>query len=478
MHRHRSALHAIVAVFIGLSAAVVLSACGGDADRSSIAPRTDTGARATETNARGAPAGCERPYSEDSPWNAPIGEKPAYHPRSARFVKRIPRPLTSDPTQYSYPVYRVTADTPLRAVRVTGVFSDVSDQRTLEIRQESTIRLPIPKGAAGAEGSDAQIILVNAATGDEWGAWRLRRSGSGWEVSNGYHYNTRWNGVPPREPDGSPFGSRGAGVPYLAGLVRRCELARGRIDHALAFAYDAPAPSHVYPATKSDGAGTEGLDVPEGARLQLDPALSTAEIKAFGCEGACLTIARALQKYGMYVIDNSGRSKVMLEYEDTAQWNGMVDESTVSPLPVSAFKVLRWARPAVASPDGDASRTCTIRGTDGDDELRGTRGDDVICGLDGDDRMAGGSGDDVLQGESGDDILSGGPGDDRLLGEGGRDRIDGGPGRDRLSGDADHDRLLARDGERDEVDGGPGSDRARVDRGTDALSSIFDVDSG
>jgi hypothetical protein len=442
-------------------------------------PSRDPAPRAPTPQVGSAPdSGCKRPYTDSSPWNTPIASKPAYHPRSARFVARMRAPLTSDPTQYTYPVYSVAPDAPLRPVRVTGVFSDVSDERTLTIRRAVTVQLPIPEDAAAAAGSDAQIVLVNRATGDEWGAWRLRRVGGGWEITNGYHYSTRWSGVPPRDAGGRPFGSRGAGVPYLAGLVRPCEMARGRIDHALAFAYDAPAPSHVYPATKSDGAGSEGRDVPEGTRLQLDPKLTVARIRAYGCDGPCLTIARALQRYGMYTIDNSGRSKVMLEYEQTARWNGIVDARTVSPIPLSAFKVLRAPRRAVtstATADGAPGRRCTIVGTAGDDRLQG-RGDDVICGLEGDDRLVGGAGDDVLLGGPGDDVLLGGAGRDRLLGEGGRDRLEGGPGRDALSGDEDHDVLLAFDQERDAVDGGPGSDRATVDRGLDVLSSIFEAD--
>jgi hypothetical protein len=161
---------------------------------------------------------------------------------------------------------------------------------------------------------------------------------------NGYHYNVRWSGVPPRDRSGRPFGSRGAGVPYLAGLVRPCEVRRRRIAHALAFAYDYPSADFVYPATKSDGAGPpDGMA--EGTRLQLDPGIGRAEIERWGCRGPCMTIAVALQRYGMYVIDNSGRPKIMLEYEDTARWNGRLDAETVSPIPLSAFNVLRSQRP-------------------------------------------------------------------------------------------------------------------------------------
>jgi hypothetical protein len=191
-----------------------------------------------------------------------------------------------------------------------------------------------------AAGSDAQVVIVDRATGDEWGAWQFRRSGGALSAQNAYHYNVRWNGVPPRADDGTPFGSRGAGVPYLAGLVRPCEIANGRIAHALAFAYDGPSPAHVYPATKSDGSRTGPGALPEGTRLQLDPSLGAARIRGWGCRGACLVVARALQRYGMYVVDNSGRPKVLFEYAGTARWRGAIHAGTVSPIPLSAFRVL------------------------------------------------------------------------------------------------------------------------------------------
>jgi hypothetical protein len=276
---------------------------------------------------------CPRPYTDDSPWNRPIGTA-AYDPNTASHVAELGSELTSDPGRYTYPVYEVGPDTPMQSVSVSGTFSDVYDGGRSLRRPDGAIQMPIPAGAQAAAGSDAQIVIINRATGDEWGAYRLQGGPGGWQIQNGYHYNINWSGVPP-----SGFGSRGAGVTYLAGLVRPCEIARGRIDHALAFAYSSPGPTFVAPATKSDGAGPAG-NLPEGARLRLDPALSRADLAGMGCTGPCATIAAALQTYGMYVIDNSGSSKVMMEYEGTARWAGVVDRETVSPIPLSRFLVL------------------------------------------------------------------------------------------------------------------------------------------
>lgn len=286
--------------------------------------------------------GCSSPYARWSPWNTPLIHA-EHESDSASRVGRIEGgKLTSDPSQYTYPVYYVTKATPVASVRIDGSFSFVSRRgHSISNRDSTTVHLPIPPGAHAAEGSDGQIIMVNRSTGDEWGFWQFGGSGGSFNATNGYHYNVRWSGVPPHR-----FVSRGAGVPYLTGLVRPCEIKRGRIGHAIAFAYPNPAPDHTYPATKSDGGGGSG-DIPEGGRLQLDPTISAAQIRSWGCKKACFTIARALQRYGMYVIDNSGRPKIMMEYDDTAHWHGVVSSKTPNPIPLSAFKVVVNTSPTV-----------------------------------------------------------------------------------------------------------------------------------
>ncbi|CAA9505366.1 MAG: Alkaline phosphatase, partial [uncultured Solirubrobacterales bacterium] len=101
---------------------------------------------------------------------------------------------------------------------------------------------------------------------------------------------------------------------------------------------------------------------------------------------------------------------------------------------------------------GAAPAKKPINGTAGDDELRGTSGDDVInCGA-GNDRVFAGSGNDVvncgpgndeIHGGSGNDRLAGGEGNDRIFGDSGNDRVDGGPGRDEGFGASGTDTFLA-----------------------------------
>jgi hypothetical protein len=275
--------------------------------------------------------GCQRPYAASGPWNTPI-------PAGAitdTSTTLSPGQLTSDPTQYTFPVYEVDTATRPVVVRIRDTYSNVVSPVRLEKQFHVDVRVPLPAGAVPSGGSDSQLVVVQTDTGDEWGFWELDRSSGAWSATNAYHFNTHWSGVPP-----PGFGSRGAGMPYLAGLIRPCEIEQGHIDHALALAYAFPSPAFVYPARKSDGLGRLGRDFPEGTRLQLDPSLDEGDLAALGIAGPALTIARALQRYGAYVVDNSGHAKLYAEDDVTANWRGLLTSATVRSIPVSDLRAV------------------------------------------------------------------------------------------------------------------------------------------
>ncbi|MGO9821104.1 MAG: hypothetical protein ACLPTJ_10700 [Solirubrobacteraceae bacterium] len=351
---------------------------------------------------------CRPPYSADSPWNTPLPRDTRYALDSAQLVGTITGPLTSDPTEYTYPVYTTTVGQPKVPVYIQNAASIMTSPHRLRRTAGRQLWLALPAHAQPASGSDRQLILLDPRNGDEWGFWQLFNSrdpltsdvpaGSGtassplpvlnayadfyaggevvigegtpgaemvriryfsdadhmvlargtrrahaagtevWGVgaTNGYQYNTNWSGVLP-----TGF-ARGAGVTYLAGLIRPCEIAQGRIDHALAFAYPYTTPQFVYPARKSDGSTPPGDGLPEGSRLQLDPGVSDRVIKrVWGCTNACFTIAKALQRYGMYLVDTGGRPKIVAEDDRTAHWGGKITASTVSPIPVTSLRLVR-----------------------------------------------------------------------------------------------------------------------------------------
>jgi Ca2+-binding RTX toxin-like protein len=117
-----------------------------------------------------------------------------------------------------------------------------------------------------------------------------------------------------------------------------------------------------------------------------------------------------------------------------------------------------------------------IIGSDGDDTIDAGDGDDVVCGAAGDDSIAGGDGDDAIRGDTGDDDLDGGDGRDTIVGDGGNDTVAGGrDGPDFLVGGTGDDVMIS-------SDDGFGADRDDDDdeRGANVVDKVnagddFDV---
>ncbi len=121
------------------------------------------------------------------------------------------------------------------------------------------------------------------------------------------------------------------------------------------------------------------------------------------------------------------------------------------------FDRIEWLKFA----DGNEIRigdfTSFVNGTNGNDTLIGTLGNDFVFGGGGDDTLYLLAGDDIGNGGSGADVVSGDSGDDLIVGGSGRDSITGEAGNDTLSGDGGDDEIYGGDGN-DLISGGRGND--------------------
>jgi hypothetical protein len=325
----------------------------------SAPPRPSTPA-ATATPARKVVDPLARPYSDDSPWNTPIAANPRYDIHSDEMIATIKSKnegaISSDASQYSYPVYFVDQATPRWNVPCLKYKCTIVRAGGVE-KTDILKDVPIPANARESTGMDGQIIIIDKQNGAEYNLWQVQRTAKGWTASNASIYNIFWNGVP------EDYGSRGAGVPYFAGLVRPWEIEQGRIDHAIAFGYPTPARDRcVYPASKTDGNSGLPYAIPEGARLQLDPQLTEADFDRMGLDRTGKIIARALQKYGMFLIDVSGRPKIYVENLNDNPFNTQnwidpelnLTSTAIANIPVDSFQVLAlpkayWDKEAAAS---------------------------------------------------------------------------------------------------------------------------------
>lgn len=268
----------------------------------------------------------------------------------------------TDPTQYTYPVYILNPNTPTGLIQWTGAFTRDDGTQTLLAggggftgngAANVPANIPFPATVKPAVGSDAQVILWNPVTGDEYNFWGCVTDGSGlWGVNgSGRHVCTNWSWLSgektnPGKAVGTPsaYGSRGAGIMYNYGLIRPWEVAQGHIDHEIALAFSIPAYTFISPATKSDGKQIPETHLPEGALIFLRNDFQVDDLP----DPISRMVARALQTYGARVIDNAGNPKIMFESDNTAtvagtqNWAGQIASNLIREIPIQDFRAVDY----------------------------------------------------------------------------------------------------------------------------------------
>lgn len=233
-----------------------------------------------------------RPFSADSPFNQVIRTDPVVDAKSRTLVASMTRDtrLYANLVDFSIPVYTATPSTPRHTVtcRMSGRWGTCPFAGTM---------MPIPRGARPSAGSDGAMVVIDHETGTVGEYWQATDTGSGWVAS--------WGAVNLLSGSGWGGSSTGSGASRLAGVIRVHEIEAGVIDHAIALQSDNICRDLVRPpALKTDGASDRHDCVAEGTRLQLDPELDLDSIDDI--TPGELIVARALQRYGGYLMDVSG----------------------------------------------------------------------------------------------------------------------------------------------------------------------------
>jgi hypothetical protein len=297
----------------------------GVAGASGTGGAKSTGGATTSTG--GGSGEAWRPFSDDSPWNTPIGENPVLDANSKALIADWE---TSSPygehldvniKSYSIPLYWADASTPTYTVR-----ADVgSTGWTGSNGQNTTGTMPIPDGAQPDPESDHHILVIDKQQGKEWGCCNMVKESAGWHAGLCATADLKGTGVRPLA-QGNPTwytsaGARACGFPLVAGLIRAEEIKAGRIKHALVVAYPhIRSGFYTPPASTAQGANGVGAQkdrgIPCGARIQYNPAknLDSLKLTASG-----RIIMRALQEYGAYVGDFSGAISLYADNSPEAQ---------------------------------------------------------------------------------------------------------------------------------------------------------------
>lgn len=254
--------------------------------------------------------GYDRPFGENAPWNVAV-KGLQVDPNSAHLADLFYNHASDRPGNFNLNLNEGFAV--YSAKDATGMFKvDTSYSTNIDGKT-----IPWNPSWKAPDTSDGKVIVLDPDTGREWDLWQTKFDGSTVHAVNGSlvpgDYHTYEGGNMP---------SRGAGIEYLAGLVRPEELAAGKIEHALAMTIsNTDGDRFVAPATKLEHPENPSGGIPEGTRFalnvtdaQIDSWTKTLPV-AWQDEGH--VIATALRDYGWFITDTSGGA-ASFEFEDKA----------------------------------------------------------------------------------------------------------------------------------------------------------------
>jgi hypothetical protein len=155
-------------------------------------------------------------------------------------------------------------------------------------------------------------------------------SGLGYRAGSGAVFDLRSNAL---RPDGWTSATA-SGLPLLPGMARYDELASGEIRHALTFTSGTAARAWVHPGTHF-GESTDATAPPMAIRVRLKPGYDLSRFN-----GMSRTILVALQRYGMFLVDEANSDFVAISGASDTRWDDR-DLDQLKTVPFSAFEVVQ-----------------------------------------------------------------------------------------------------------------------------------------
>lgn len=307
--------------------------------------------------------GAWRPFSTSSPWNLPILKNARKHPDSDVIMYNVISHADHIRFANSYlvPVWVVNSDN-LPAIRVKSKYA--FDWWDRDRDGWTDIGVPVTIDMWAEPTPDGHISIIDPFKKLAWEMSRFY-----WQKEKFPHSSTFniWDitgyGVGDAK-EGKRWkarGGRGSGFPLIAGLIRPEEISAGEIRHAMVFTFrknrEADDGSKIFlnPASRSDGRFKGRQNPIEGMRFQLDPALSENDFNSWGLDNSAKIIARALQKYGMFLGDNGGDMALQVQLlASTPEMNLQCWEylfpglyKNIERIPTDKFRVIYTGEPII-----------------------------------------------------------------------------------------------------------------------------------
>jgi hypothetical protein len=259
------------------------------------------------------------PFATGSSWNYPIGSDAQYAQVVTSAGSGV-RGGAANIDQYTVPTYVAASSDPVR-----NIYDISTGSRVLK----ATVR--VPSSARPSPGTDGHLNIIDDTHTYVHELYHAQIDSNGDLTTWKYNKNDlRLNGA----GFSSWHGSVAAGTSAAGGMIRKTEFSMGTgglktgIRHALQGVFYGPtfnryAPggrSFVWPASSSDNPSSYGTvgNVFMGSLLAIP---SWVDVNALGItDPQVLEIARALQHYGVYIIDagNIGSNNVVIRIDSQA----------------------------------------------------------------------------------------------------------------------------------------------------------------
>ncbi len=298
-----------------------------------------------------------RPFSDDSPWNTQIKSNPVIHQKSGIIMQRIVRTAANIRFGNSYLPAMWVVNQDNMEKHITAVTASPFDIWDPDGDGFSDVPVPVNKDMWGEQTEDGHIIIIDPFYKIAWEMSHFKGISDGLincSTFNIWDMTGNGTGDPNEGLRSGARGGRGSGFPIIAGLIRPEEIQAGEIRHTMAFTFDSVKKNDVYyPGCRSDGKADLN-DVPgEGMLFQLNPELTEPDFDKWGLSPSAKIVARALQKYGMYLCDCGGPMALQLQLLDKdvdisrRKWDEKAPGlyTTVKNIPTNQFRLLYTVDP-------------------------------------------------------------------------------------------------------------------------------------
>jgi hypothetical protein len=231
-------------------------------------------------------------FPADNAWHADVRALPV-HPRSASWLTAMGGPARrlhpdfgpAGQGEQPYGIPYTVVDGSKTKVAVEFQYRSESDSGPYPLAADTPIEGGSDRHALIVDEDACRLYELYAV---DWNGGRPSAgSGAIWDLRSNHLRTDTWTSAD------------AAGLPILAGLLRRDEVAGGEVDHAIRITAARTDRSYVWPARHQAGAASDPDLPPMGARFRLKGDFDLSRFRP-----DTQVVLRAMQRYGVIVADN------------------------------------------------------------------------------------------------------------------------------------------------------------------------------